>query len=309
MNRKIVKGLFVLSFAMVLVACGKSNTYDSAMSKADEAITAKKFTEAKKEVKVALEAKPDDTKAKSYGKQLTLYSDALANMKNKKYDQADKELEELIKIKDGSPVMVSYAKKEQRQITISKAKGDESKETTTTSEKEVKITATIEKEKDSNESSSSEETKSTSSEEQVSEKQVAPVENGKLLAAKVMIKDRGLDSNSVDNLISNLSSIDMIDYPNFEIWTTGVFIEESVTVIGTIPTTEPVVYHNNGDNTVTVYPVPTRYTSPDWSDDTKGPQMAQDIISGARLIDVSDVSDEVAQKLADVMTISQPYNG
>ncbi len=300
MSKKIIKGLFILSCVMVLVACGKSNTYDSAMSKADEAITEKNLTEAKKQVKIALDTKPDDTKAKSYDKQLTLYSDALANMKNKKYDQADKELEEIIKIKDGSPVMVSYAKKEQRQRTISKAKEGESKDTTATSEKEVKITATIEKEKDSSESSSSE--------EEVAEKQMTPVENGKLLAAKVMIKDRGLDSNSVDNLISNLSSIDMTDYPDFEIWTTGVFIEESVTTIGTIPTTEPVVYHNNGDNTVTVYPVPTRYTSPDWSDGTKGPQMAQEIISGARLIDVSDVSDEVAQKLADVMTISQPYN-
>lgn len=305
MSKKIGKGLLIVSFFMILGACGKTGTYDSVMSKADEAITAKKFDEAQKEVKEALKIKPDDLKAKDYEKQLNLYSDALANVKNKKYDQAQQDLDKIIKIKEGSSKLISYAKQEQRQITIQLAKEKDSKVTKETSqsvEKKVKLTASIEQVKDSSEVEVSEEKEKTTT-SQSEEKQVDLVENNKLLAAKVAIKQMNITESNIDSVMQNLMDLTIEGKESMEIWSTGVFIEKPVTLIVASPLAGGmIVYHNNGDGTVMTYPVPTHFQDKAWDDAERGPELANNIISNAKMVDISDVSDELAQRLADFMT-------
>ncbi|THB60355.1 DUF4767 domain-containing protein [Vagococcus silagei] len=125
--------------------------------------------------------------------------------------------------------------------------------------------------------------------------------NSKLLAAKAMIKAFNQNPADTDNIGQANVSYDLSTDASYEIWTTGVHLPEEVTIVAGSPTAAGLLmYHNNNDGTVTVYPVPSHYQDHDWDDPVKGKAMAYDVINQARQIDISDVPDDAAQKLVAV---------
>lgn len=60
-------------------------------------------------------------------------------------------------------------------------------------------------------------------------------------------------------------------------------------------------YHNNEDGTVTLYPVPSHYQDKEWDDPVKGKELANKVISDASVINIKDVSDDLANKLIPII--------
>lgn len=126
-------------------------------------------------------------------------------------------------------------------------------------------------------------------------------ENNKLLAAKVLIKMASLSESRVNELLNSTTTYSLYPNESLQIWGTGVYLPEDVTVISGTPLAAGMfTYHNNGDGTVTSYPVPSHYQDKEWDDPVKGKELANKVISDASVIDIKDVSDDLAKK---VMTI------
>lgn len=131
-----------------------------------------------------------------------------------------------------------------------------------------------------------------------------PIENSKLLAAKVWIKHYNLTTaQQINSAMQALVALDVYSAPSLQIWSTGVMINKSVTVITASPLAGgAVTYHNNEDGTVIDYPIPTHFQDKNWDDPVKGKQMANDILDQAKTLEISDISDELAEPLAKFMT-------
>lgn len=126
-------------------------------------------------------------------------------------------------------------------------------------------------------------------------------ENNKLLAAKVLIKVGGLSSSNIDNLLKQGTTYNLYSDEYMEIWSTGVYLPENVTIISGNPLAAGMfTYHNNGDGTVTTYPVPSHYQDKAWDDPVKGKELANKVVSDSSVVNIKDVSDDLAKK---VMTI------
>ena len=124
-------------------------------------------------------------------------------------------------------------------------------------------------------------------------------ENNKMLAAKVLIKMSNL---SADELQSKNITYSLYQNNPLQIWETGVYLPEDVTIISGNPLAAGMfTYHNNGDGTVTQYPVPSHYHDKTWSDPVKGKELANKVISDAKIIDITDVSDEDAQNMMRII--------
>lgn len=124
-------------------------------------------------------------------------------------------------------------------------------------------------------------------------------ENNKMLAAKVLIKMSNL---SADELLSKNITYSLYQNNPLQIWETGVYLPEDVTIISGHPLAAGMfTYHNNGDGTVTQYPVPSHYHDKAWSDPVKGKELANKVISDAKIIDITDVSDEAAQNMMRII--------
>lgn len=131
-----------------------------------------------------------------------------------------------------------------------------------------------------------------------------PIENSKLLAAKVWIKHYNLTTaQQINSAMQALVALDVYSAPSLQIWSTGVMINKPVTVITASPLAGGMVtYHNNEDGTVMDYPIPTHFQDKNWDDPVKGKQMANDILDQAKTLEISDISDELAEPLAKFMT-------
>ena len=129
-------------------------------------------------------------------------------------------------------------------------------------------------------------------------------ENNKLLASKVLIKMLGLSESEIDEFVRKNSNTTyrLDNIQAMPIWETGVTLPEEVTVITGSPLAAGMfTYHNNGDGTVRSYPVPSHYHDKAWSDPVKGKELANKVISDSSIMDISNVSDEAAQKLSQLM--------
>ncbi len=125
--------------------------------------------------------------------------------------------------------------------------------------------------------------------------------DGKLLAAKVMVKIFEDSNTNIDAFFTNSADVSysLQQEDSMEIWNTGVYLPEKVTVITGSPLASGMfTYHNNGDGTVVIYPVPSHYQDKDWDDPVLGKEMAENVISEATIKDISKVSDESAEKMA-----------
>lgn len=126
--------------------------------------------------------------------------------------------------------------------------------------------------------------------------------DGKQLAAKVVIKTVQDNNGNINNYLNNVWEFSFDQNIPLEIWYTGVYLPQNVTVVSASPLAGGTfVYHNNGDGTVTVYPVPTHFQDLDWDDPVKGKQMANEIINKAYVIDIRGVSDNLANRVATLM--------
>lgn len=161
----------------------------------------------------------------------------------------------------------------------------------------------------SNVSSSKQSSSSISSSETIqsstsSSENSTPTVNSKLLAAKVIIKKANYTTlDEINTYLSSLTALDADYEEQLEIWTTGVYLSESVTVVTASPLAGGMTtYHNNGDGTVNIYPLPSHYQDQNWDDPVKGKEMAEDVINQVETISIADVPDELAQPIADYMT-------
>lgn len=418
MKQTFMKILSIGLLLLLLVSCGKNDTYNQSMEKAKKAINEEKFEQAESFVEMALENKPKEEEAKNYQKQITSYNQAMAFKKKKETKNAVIKLDEVIKVKDGSIQLVEYAKKEKDKLAKEKEepkkesnkKDKKNKNTKETSEK-LWNTSKVDKLRDFmvgfsqamdqnykeysqsqsvdlygvklpsavlnnewqmavNEEAVSIEWSETGegskpyqlvavysdadtqpylkkhvyffviengnpkvfvtqqnqgneknylyfTETQnedikngfsqiVNNKQAEKTEeknsnkeykNNKVLAAKVLAKQMGSSNSNLSDTTYNLRQ-----ESSMEIWNTGVYLPEEVTVItGTPLAAGMFTYHNNGDGTVNMYPVPSHYQDKDWDDPELGSQMAQDVISNKKVLDISDVSDEQADKWASII--------
>lgn len=126
--------------------------------------------------------------------------------------------------------------------------------------------------------------------------------DGKQLAAKVIIKTVQDNNSNINNYLNNVWGFSFYQNIPLEIWYTGVYLPQNVSFVSASPLAGGVfTYHNNGDGTVTVYPVPSHFQDYDWDDPIKGPQMANDIIRSAYVIDIRGVSDSLANRVAALM--------
>lgn len=417
-TQRFMKILSIGLLLLLLVSCGKNDTYNQSMEKAKKAINEEKFEQAESFVEMALENKPKEEEAKNYQKQITSYNQAMAFKKKKETKNAVIKLDEVIKVKDGSIQLVEYAKKEKDKLAKEKEepkkesnkKDKKNKNTKETSEKlwntskadklrdfmvgfsqamdqnykeysqsqsvdlyGVKLPSAVlnnEWQMAVNEEAVSIEWSETGegskpyqlvavysdadtqpylkkhvyffviengnpkvfvtqqnqgneknylyfTETQnedikngfsqiVNNKQAEKTEeknsnkeykNNKVLAAKVLAKQIGSSNSNLSDTTYNLRQ-----ESSMEIWNTGVHLPEEVTVIiGTPLAAGMFTYHNNGDGTVNMYPVPSHYQDKDWDDPELGSQMAQDVISNKKVLDISDVSDEQADKWASII--------
>ncbi|APB30685.1 DUF4767 domain-containing protein [Vagococcus teuberi] len=127
-------------------------------------------------------------------------------------------------------------------------------------------------------------------------------ENNKLLAAKVLIKMASLSESRVNELLNSTTTYSLYPNKSLQIWETGVYLPEDVTVISGNPLSAGMfTYHNNGDGTVTSYPVPSHYQDKEWDDPVKGKELANKVISDASVINIKDVSDDLANKLIPII--------
>lgn len=127
-------------------------------------------------------------------------------------------------------------------------------------------------------------------------------ENNKLLAAKVLIKMTNLTESNVSSLLNSTTTYSLYPNKSLQIWETGVYLPEDVTVISGTPLAAGMfTYHNNEDGTVTLYPVPSHYQDKEWDDPVKGKELANKVISDASVINIKDVSDDLANKLIPII--------
>ncbi|MEQ4550512.1 hypothetical protein ABNZ43_04595 [Weissella sp. GP1] len=80
-----------------------------------------------------------------------------------------------------------------------------------------------------------------------------------------------------------------------------VFPTDVVEMIATPLAEGMVTYHDNGDGSITVYGVPTHLQDPAWLDPQKSKEMAQHILDTAHVVSVNNVSNEDAEKVADLI--------
>ncbi|MDT2864237.1 DUF4767 domain-containing protein [Vagococcus carniphilus] len=428
MRKSFVKIISIGLLSLLLVSCGKNDTYDQSMQKAKEAINEEKFEEAESFIDLALESRPKEDEAKNYQKQIQSYNKAMAFKKKKETKNAVIKLDEVIKVKEGSIQLVEYAKKEKEKLKEEKDKHkneknkENKKDKKSKKEKETRDTlwntskadklrefmvgfsqAMDQDYKEYNQSQNVDlygiklpsvvlngEWKMAVNEQEVqlewsetgegnkpyqlvavysdadtqpylkkhvyffviengtpkvfvtqqnqgndqnylyfNETQNADIKNGfaqivnggqaakmpeksstkeykdnKLLAAKVLVKQfesyGGNPNDAIDN--STDTTYSLMKEPSMEIWTTGVYLPEDVTIITGSPLAAGMfTYHNNGDGTVTMYPVPSHYQDKDWDDPELGKQMAQEVIDNKKVVDISNVSDEMASKMATII--------
>lgn len=82
---------------------------------------------------------------------------------------------------------------------------------------------------------------------------------------------------------------------------TVVFPTDVVVLMGAPLSEGSLTYHDNGDGTITVYDVPTHFQDPAWQDLQKAKEMAQHILDTAHVVSVDKVSDEDAEKVAELI--------
>lgn len=136
MKKFLSKVLSVALIGILLVSCGKDDTYEEAMLKAKDAIIEQKFEKADAYIEMALESKPKENEAKNYQKQIKSYIEALDFVEKDEIENAIMTFDEVIEVKDGSDKLVEYAKKEKAELEDKKDSSEEEKSEEKSEEKE-----------------------------------------------------------------------------------------------------------------------------------------------------------------------------